>query len=211
MHARLRTAMFLSLLDLVSCALGAAILLAVIFSIIEKPIASPKSEDFLAAEFRADAAVQLGVVLYHQQTNQYVLLTPNENLRSRSVQKLVDNGMADGVEWYSVPNAPGASVKKSGFQGMFAFVLKNPTKGDWFVTPYIYSYEDSFVPEEISTIQSRWATKFSGRETCPEKFKDGFAAQNSPSPRLIPLTAHTDDVALAENKCQGKSAFIVSI
>ncbi len=204
--------MFLSLLDLVSCALGAAILLAVIFSIIEKPITSPKSDDFLAAEFWTDATVQLGVVLYHHQLpSGYVLLTPNENLRSRSVQKLIDSGLADGVEWFSVPNATGVPVDGDSFRGMFAFVLENPAKGDWFVTPYIFGYEDDFAPEQIETIRSRWATKSSGRNACDEVFTDGFAARNSAVPRLIPPTALPSDEALRDGDCQGKSAFVVTI
>ena len=174
MSANAKTAMFLSLLDLISCALGAAILLAVIFSIIESPFVAPKSDDFIAAEYRVNNRVQLGVMLYHLESNNFVLLTPDQARRDFSNQALAEKSLAESANWFSAY----ASRRQENDNGssIFAFTLNKPARGTWFVAPYLYSYEDDLFKESVTTASLRYSTKSLSEVNCQQENLDWNAS-----------------------------------
>jgi hypothetical protein len=151
--ARTSSAMFMSLLDLVSCALGASIILAVVFSVIENPIPSPKVDDFISAEFIANNNVQLGVVLYHEKTGEQINLTPEALHYKKTRESIIDDyKLAGDVSWFSAKNDG---------QAIFTVNIDKPQKGKWLIAPYIYSYANNLVKSKVETISVRWRNKSS--------------------------------------------------
>ena len=156
-NARTRSAMFMSLLDLVSCALGASIILAVVFAVIETPIPTPKTQDFLSAQFTADETVQLGVMLYHQQSNEFVLLTPETAHRKLSSEKIEKLRLAGHTTWYSHRSADNKG-------SVFSIYLEEPAKGNWLIAPYIYSYANNMSKQTVNNISVKWRHKHTNKD-----------------------------------------------
>lgn len=153
--ARTSSAMFMSLLDLVSCALGASIILAVVFSVIENPIPSPKVDDFLSARFVADKDVKLGVILYHENSGEQISLTP-EAIHYVETQQIItqEKGLAKDIIWFS-------SKLDGGSEAYFTLHINKPQIGKWVIAPYIYSYANNLVKTKVETISARWRNKTS--------------------------------------------------
>ena len=157
--AKTSSAMFMSLLDLVSCALGASIILAVVFSVIETPIPSPKVDDFISAEFSAstdEGNVKLGVVLYHEKTGKQINLTPEDlNYKKNKAKIISQYKLSEDILWFSTSETKSTT---------FTLNIDKPQKGKWLIAPYIYSYSNNLVKAKLKSLSVRWRNKSSDKD-----------------------------------------------
>lgn len=141
--------MGMSLLDIISCAVGAAIILAILFSVIKTPLPNPTSKQFIFVRYQASDANLKGKVGFE-------IIDPDSVKWS-----VFDNqGVIQAVQTLFTDNELATSIKLVySDDGTESFLMiDEPRPGTWMVKPYMSGYmegakfskNDNFIVETLS-------------------------------------------------------------
>jgi hypothetical protein len=131
MRAR-RGAVGLSLLDVISCALGAAVLLAVIFSRIETPTPSPVAGEFILVEVNYNGEADLGFIV--ETSGKTTVVVPEYKNKQSPGYFLESEDLSESVEYRSVTDARDPAVNS------VYLVIEAPASGIWKIRPFFYDF-----------------------------------------------------------------------
>lgn len=162
LRTRRRTGtMGLTLLDVISCALGSAVLLAVLLSVVKTPVPPPVAEEFILMELSANGSGEIGYIVKAPQQDYYVVIHPGpggtEHARDRFVGG--DRPLAGSVNLYSSRYSVSAGASRR----ISYLVIKQPSEGTWSVLPYYYQFDSrpggALLLDSLQEIEVRWWTK----------------------------------------------------
>lgn len=155
-----RSNTFLPLLDVISCALGAGILLAVIFSIIEVPIPAPKSDDFIAVEVWTENEDEVwGLIARHQELNLIKVIAPSELMLAdlnRPTLPPEKKGAVQYASWQGVGYQEENGTRTT--RSISTFLISEPLEGTWILIPYLYDVTEDATWGGMP-LEFRWKTK----------------------------------------------------
>lgn len=153
--ARRASGFQLSFLDLLCSALGGAILLALIFSIIRNPVQTPVIGEFILAEISSSVDYDLGMVVTPPGGNSLCIFPEMNEEELAEFSETATGGIHC---WQG----------KSDDGGIRLFVeLRNPVQGPWILRPYVFDWRearDKAVPIRIDGVWQR-----NGRLTGPDE------------------------------------------
>lgn len=135
MNAR-NTNIGLSLLDIISCALGASIILAILFSVIKTPLPSPVSGEFIMMEVTVEEHRSTGEIGFILQApnKESLILRPDTSSIIEVKSKLQELRLAIDI-----------SIEISRDNSTYYMVLSEPIAGEWFITPYLVNDTSSML------------------------------------------------------------------
>ena len=135
----------LAFLDVLSCALGATVILAVIFSLIKDPPSATDPDRFLFAAFQTEGNVELGVEI---RTPTGVFAHVFEN-----------SPFMDLHDCAGAPQLWTSTDLGSPDRRWLFLRIPEPTKGDWTLRPYAVRWRDKRSAETSLKLKAfRWAT-----------------------------------------------------
>jgi len=199
-----KNSLFVSLLDLISCALGAAILLAVIFSIIEEPVPLPKAPDYIVTEFKVTGNVKLGIAIYSEESNEFILVAGDEGIKEDAQKQIVASELANALY---VESMFGTEINEQNQNVDFSKIVLSinaPISGRWHFIPYIYDYL-RFGGEPNVTKIDVFAQSKHQHFTC-EPYDDNKLSEWKESGKMIPSYENNGD-----GNCNKKGFLIIDI
>jgi len=155
----------MSLLDVISCALGAAVILAVIFSRIQTPIPSPVAGEFILVEVEYRGEAELGFRI--ETAGREVPIIPVSRNQQGVGHILEAEGLSESVEYRRVTDTQAPRVTVT------YLLIEAPAAGLWKIEPFFYDFSEMVlrVKDELSSrVQSTtvniWTRQ--GLECCDE-------------------------------------------
>ncbi len=153
----------MSLLDIISCALGASIVLAILFSVIKTPLPTPTSGQFILIEITgsAEKTSKSGFIIGPPGQAPIAMMPTAQSIRAVTAQLQELQLLSD------------LSLDISKDKNTMYLVLTEPVKDEWFITPYLVDDSNSTLRQYDYTVHTgkmRWWTKDDiGKQT-----KEGF-------------------------------------
>lgn len=129
--ARTHTAVSLSFLDVFCCAMGAMVLLAVIFAIVKYPVELPLRGDFILLEITAEGTNhELGALVTTPRNTTYAIME-NASLEASG------EGIHGGIHSY----CGSTNGEEEGMKRIFFLEIRDPMEGSWHFRPYCVDWK----------------------------------------------------------------------
>jgi hypothetical protein len=141
----------MSMLDIISCGLGAVTLVAVLHMIIKIPLPPPLSKDFILAEIRMKGSAVIGFAIKHDQTD-WFYIHPNisKQTSERIIDPITDQNMAVKLDYSNSYEGCTRDQEKDNCTHTIAHLhIEQPAIGNWHIEPYLFSYRSE---NDIPTI-----------------------------------------------------------